>query len=287
MILFLFLQSTKITQAVVKFHKNYAIATPTMKYLKAAFIFIVATSACEMKKLRYSYVANDAPLTQAASGSWAGVLPCADCAGIKYYLLLSENGEFREETVYQDESENLFITEGQWNIREDSVITLEHDGIHRKLRYYPKNLKVLDQSGSEIRSSFPDKYFLKRTDDNHQGENGLGMLNGAWSLYEQNGFPVTFSGLKKEHPWLEFNSQEGTVGGYGGCNHLSGNFEIVDDSLIFGPVISTKMACEAMEVETRLLEALSRSSFSFGIADSTLHLTNKAHRLLFKKKNPE
>lgn len=46
------------------------------------------------------------------------------------------------------------------------------------------------------------------------------------------------------------------VAGQGGCNRFGGPVEISGDKLRFGSLISTKMACAAMEWETRYFQAL-------------------------------
>jgi heat shock protein HslJ len=58
-------------------------------------------------------------------------------------------------------------------------------------------------------------------------------------------------------PRIEFGS-EGRVAGSTGCNSMMGTYAVDGASLSFGPLATTKRACESPrgEVETRLLEAL-------------------------------
>jgi putative lipoprotein len=46
------------------------------------------------------------------------------------------------------------------------------------------------------------------------------------------------------------------VTGFGGCNTFSGTWEMKEDQLIVGPLMSTMMACPEMETEQALLAAL-------------------------------
>jgi heat shock protein HslJ len=49
----------------------------------------------------------------------------------------------------------------------------------------------------------------------------------------------------------------GQVGGAGGCNRLSGSYQVNGEQLSLGPVTSTMMACtEGMETEQAFLKAL-------------------------------
>lgn len=53
---------------------------------------------------------------------------------------------------------------------------------------------------------------------------------------------------------------EGEVSGSAGCNRYSGRAEIAGNSITFGPLATTRMACPGrMEAEQRFLSALQRS----------------------------
>jgi heat shock protein HslJ len=52
-----------------------------------------------------------------------------------------------------------------------------------------------------------------------------------------------------------FNSMTRRVGGSGGCNQLSGTYEVKGDWLSLGPATTTLMACaEGMDTEKAFLE---------------------------------
>ena len=93
----------------------------------------------------------------------------------------------------------------------------------------------------------------------------------TWSLVELaghkpvDGAPVT----------LAF-ADDGAVTGSGGCNRLSGTYEIDGDRLTFGEnMASTAMACseDVMAVEAALLDALVQTR-GFAVDDDTLTLTS-------------
>lgn len=256
-----------------------------MKNLLLLFtLSLFVWSSCEMKKSHSGfYVANNA-LAQAVAGHWSGKLPCASCPGIAYYLELNDDGQFREESVYLGEAENLFVTEGNWKVLEDSLLILESNGdVHKQFRYSPGSLIMQDMSGHEIRSTFAENYELKRETGGTKPGIDARNLDGKWALFEMDGAPVEMPGDKKGIPSLEFNPAESRVNGFGGCNHIGGPFEIEGDSLVFGAFIATKMACTNTPLENAFLKAISSQTFGFQIADSTLHLSNEENRLLLKK----
>jgi heat shock protein HslJ len=66
---------------------------------------------------------------------------------------------------------------------------------------------------------------------------------------------------------------DGKVTGSGGCNRLTGRAEISGDSITFGAIATTRMACapNVMQQERKLLDALAAAR-SYHIADIVLTL---------------
>jgi len=67
---------------------------------------------------------------------------------------------------------------------------------------------------------------------------------------------------------ITFDAETGRAGGRGGCNSYSAAFALTGESLTFGPVMSTQMACEdpVMQQEMRLHDTLGEVT-GFQIAD--------------------
>ncbi len=59
-------------------------------------------------------------------------------------------------------------------------------------------------------------------------------------------------------PFIQF-SADGKASGNGGCNRFSGNYEQSGNQISFGSIMSTKMACMALNDETAFFEALDMS----------------------------
>jgi heat shock protein HslJ len=69
-------------------------------------------------------------------------------------------------------------------------------------------------------------------------------------------------------PTLRLDSGESRASGFAGCNRFSGPYTLSGDSLSFGALVSTKMACaQGNDVETAYLAALG-SVRSFSVSDS-------------------
>jgi putative lipoprotein len=106
----------------------------------------------------------------------------------------------------------------------------------------------------------------------------------AWRLDELGGADV----LAGTSPTLEF-SEAGKVAGHGSCNRFFGTVEISGDSLRFGPLGSTRMACAeaVLRQEGRYLKALEGAE-RFGIdgAELLIHSKGLAKPLRFVRKGP-
>ena len=112
--------------------------------------------------------ATAAPATQASaslSGTFAGTLPCADCAGIDSTLVLTADGKYHLTDAYQDKDHSSFVSEGEYSL-ESSGNTLhlrpsnkdEYDGYYAVVS--PTQLTMLDREGKAIESQL--NYTLTR-----------------------------------------------------------------------------------------------------------------------------
>ena len=85
-------------------------------------------------------------------------------------------------------------------------------------------------------------------------------------------------------PTISF-SGDGTVSGNAGCNTFSGTYTVDGSNLTFGPLASTKIACEGAKgtLETAFLGAI-QATTTYEITDAgELKLTAGATTLTFTK----
>lgn len=76
-----------------------------------------------------------------------------------------------------------------------------------------------------------------------------------WRLVQLNGQPAPM-GAGGRPATLQF-MDGGRVAGFGGCNRIAGPYMVTGDSIRFGPLVMTRMACsEGMELETAFAAAL-------------------------------
>ena len=73
------------------------------------------------------------------------------------------------------------------------------------------------------------------------------------------GQPVAAREEREPHLILEAATR--LAAGYGGCNRFTGSYTLEGESLAFGPLASTRMACaDGMELEQSFHSALSRTA---------------------------
>jgi heat shock protein HslJ len=90
--------------------------------------------------------------------------------------------------------------------------------------------------------------------------------------------------LADVRPTISF-SGDGTVSGNAGCNTFSGSYTVDGSNLTFGPLASTKMACEGAKgtLETAFLGAI-QATTTYEITDAgELKLTSGGATLTFTK----
>ena len=77
-----------------------------------------------------------------------------------------------------------------------------------------------------------------------------------WELMELDGKTAS-TGAGGRRATLRFDADSARVGGFAGCNGFGGPYTIHGDSLRFGSLVSTMMACSGgMQVEAKYLAAL-------------------------------
>lgn len=84
-------------------------------------------------------------------------------------------------------------------------------------------------------------------------------LTGDWTLVEVAGHTAPLGA--DHHPGtIQFNASTSKVSGFAGCNRFSGGYTASGDTINFGPLALTKMACEeGMDLENAFTDALSRA----------------------------
>lgn len=77
-----------------------------------------------------------------------------------------------------------------------------------------------------------------------------------WELMELDGKTAS-TGAGGRRATLRFDADTARVGGFSGCNRFAGTYTLRGDTLRFGPLIMTRMACaDGMELERELSAAL-------------------------------
>ena len=112
------------------------------------------------------------------------------------------------------------------------------------------------------------KLFKKSNGDAQQS---TVITDRKWKLVELAGKPVPDL-VNGKQPFLMLQKAEGRYSASGGCNGLGGTFTLEGQTRIkFASGMSTKMACENMEIENELTRALTTAD-NYSISDDNLSL---------------
>lgn len=178
-------------------------------------------------------------------GTYWGVLPCADCSGIRTAITLQGDGHYRMQTRYEGKSRQIFETKGPftWD-NKGAVITIDDT----QYQVGENQLIRLDRSGNRITGDLASKYILMKAS---AGPEGI-----SWRMIEAAGQPVASDSLNPPS-WFRLDATDKRVSGNGGCNTIGGSYELKEmNRIAFEGVISTMMACPEMQNESMMLRAL-------------------------------
>lgn len=87
--------------------------------------------------------------------------------------------------------------------------------------------------------------------------------------------------LGRALPTMQFDTAGTRVSGNAGCNRYNGTVELSGDSLHFGPLMSTKMACDQLELEQQFMRHLTDQTLRYQVEDGTLTLSSEQGELRF------
>jgi uncharacterized lipoprotein NlpE involved in copper resistance len=203
------------------------------------------------------------------NGIYQGILPCADCEGIKTEVRLNLNNTFVLKTRYLGKDDTVFIETGffKWD-KKGSKITLNEDNSHQYL--VGENLIFkLDLNGEKIMGSLSENYILSKIDYTNK------ILETQWNLVELENQKIENS---KAHIILK--GEQMKVIGNGGCNAFIGKIELFEknnNSIELDKISSTKMACGLDYNEMSFFQSLTDIN-NFGIKDDTLSLNINSER---------
>ncbi len=181
-------------------------------------------------------------------GTYTGILPCADCDGIKTTLTIYENLTYTLQTSYLGKDDQLTTRNGTytWN---SALTTITLAGItHSPSQFLvdQNGLLQLDANGQKITGDLPDRYRLVKTT-----ESTLGFYR--WKLTQLMGAHLQNSGIAG----LKFNLDDGHLNAYGWCNTFTGEFALPGDhKLRIGQLSSAVRSCPDSTAEIQFLNML-------------------------------
>lgn len=219
-----------------------------------AMVLIVMASCSPKPKKNVSTMGSTGDNSQLSldwAGVYQGVLPCADCEGIKTQLLLNEDLSYVLQTQYMGEYDSIFTENGSFEWDDSgSKISLSNQKNHDYL-VGENQLFRLDREGNRITGSLENHYILKK----EQAE----ITNKYWKLITLNGNKV-ITGMNEA--FMTLHTEENRIHGNAGCNSFFGNFTLEDDNQIkFDQMGMTRMACHDMQTEDEFMQVLGKATF--------------------------
>ena len=98
------------------------------------------------------------------SGTFSGLIPCADCPGIELTVSFNPDSSYSESMIYQERNSS-FKDSGQW-LRDGKILKVEYSNEQATPRYFliksDSTIAWLDGDKKEIEGPLKDHYILKK-----------------------------------------------------------------------------------------------------------------------------
>lgn len=209
-------------------------------------------------------------------GTYEGVLPCADCEGIRTRLTLGEDLRYSLSREYLDRNPIAFVDSGEFTWSEDGgriVLDSGDEGPDSWL-VGEDRLFQLDMEGQRISGALADNYTLLKI--SAQDTSVAAQLSGKrWLLRALNGQDIAPAANPAAQIFLQFNAEGASLHGFAGCNSFSGSYVLEEPTRLRIPELaSTLRACLDQGETARESELLAvlREVDSFAVADGRLSL---------------
>lgn len=230
-----------------------------MKQIKYSILMLfVIFNGCLNKPDKDESTENQAPTadnSQTAldwSGTYKGVLPCADCQGIETLIRLNEDYSYTKKVKYLGKEDKYTTMQGKFSWDDTgNMITLEEDKPNA-YRVGENQLFALDINNERITGDLQDLYVLKKLKLEDQ------LIEGYWKLESLNGGVLEFSENNGQEAHIILKEQDSLLVGSGGCNRLRGSYKLNTSSkqLSFKQISTTMKACDKLKTESRFLKVL-------------------------------
>lgn len=234
-------------------------------------LLIISIQACKSQKskTKISIPIGDTSKTSLDwEGTYQGILPCADCPGIKTEIILNNDNTYKLKTNYLERGVGLdTVGKFSWN-EEGNIITLD-DHYPQKYLVGENRLFSLDGDGNRITGDLADRFILEKVTTK--------LTNKNWKLISINEEPVK---SEAKQPFMVLNENENSVSGNTGCNNFFGTYELSGENKIkFSSLRMTKMACIGNNPEQEFIEVLDETA-NYSLSENELVLKDEDETIL-------
>ncbi|HMN76371.1 MAG TPA: copper resistance protein NlpE N-terminal domain-containing protein [Burkholderiaceae bacterium] len=203
------------------------------------------------------------------AGTYEGVMPCADCPGIKTRLTLRQDGSYEVTSEYIDRKAATRVERGKfvW-LPGGNAVQLEGEARGQRFAVGEGRLAWLEP-GAAAAWPQPARYVLTLAAKEAKGAKGAQGLQGTleshrWTLAaatDAGGKPLPGLAANPARP-IVFHFAGDRLSIEGGCNRSFGGYQIdADGRLVVNRMASTMMACDPalMKIDDELATLLAAS----------------------------
>ena len=135
-----------------------------MRSVLLLILFLVLSCQTDQKQTRVKEksVEKEA-IDKVFLGAYQGIIPCADCDGIKTRIHLYEENQFELKMKYIGKSDSIYQYSGSYYFEEDTnKLSIENKALAFQFKLNREYLQVLSRDGHEIKADLSHRYVLKK-----------------------------------------------------------------------------------------------------------------------------
>lgn len=134
-----------------------------MRILCSLFVITFLLLSCNNSNQADNNTIQTQPSGTNFSGTFSGLIPCADCPGIELTVSFKPDSSYTESMIYQERN-SFFKDTGRWAL-DNKILTVQYNKVQSDPRYFliksDTTVAWLDADKKEIDGPLKERYILR------------------------------------------------------------------------------------------------------------------------------
>lgn len=169
------------------------------------FISFRLTTACN----QFDQPEQESESIEELPVTYSGIIPCADCPDVEYYLHLENDFQFQKVQWNSDRDTKPLAKSGRWILQEDTLTLYDEEQNQlNSFLYSDEQLTLLDKEENEVTGELADNYTLSKSHEETSIRQRHNQMNKEGVTFVSNGNEPFWSVQINEDDEINYQTPE-------------------------------------------------------------------------------